>query len=150
MTTLFTRSLRLTWSGRRTFAIRHNGSHFRKPVITPTEAVHMIPSGSTLLVGGFGLCGIPEKVLNALAHNPAVNNLSIVSNDCGYPDLKNFKLILFRVDDFGLGPLMRNGQVRSLTASYVGANRICKELYLTGGIELHLVPQVSIQKMYII
>lgn len=84
---LFTRPLRLTWSGRRTLAIRHNGSHFRKPVITPNEAVHMIPSGSTLLVGGFGLCGIPEKVLNALAHNHAmVKNLSIVSNDCGYLD----------------------------------------------------------------
>ena len=89
-----------------------------------------IPSGSTILVGGFGLCGIPETLIAALrARGPSsVNDLTIVSNNAG-------------VDGFGLGLLLASRQVRRMVSSYVGENREFERQYLAGELEVELTPQ---------
>jgi 3-oxoacid CoA-transferase/3-oxoacid CoA-transferase subunit A len=91
------------------------------------EACADIPNGATLLVGGFGLCGIPECGIGILAEM-GVSGLTVVSNNCG-------------VDDFGLGILLRNRQIRKMISSYVGENREFERQYLTGELELELCPQ---------
>jgi len=91
------------------------------------EAVADIEDGATLIVGGFGLCGIPEKAIAALAEKGA-RRLTVVSNNCG-------------VDDFGLGILLGNGQIAKMVASYVGENSIFERQYMSGELEVELVPQ---------
>uniref|UniRef100_A0A183C226 3-oxoacid CoA-transferase n=3 Tax=Globodera pallida TaxID=36090 RepID=A0A183C226_GLOPA len=92
-----------------------------------SEAVRDIPDGSTLLVGGFGLCGIPEHLIDALAAS-GVRALTCVSNNAG-------------VDGSGLGILLRNGQVRKMVSSYVGENAEFARQYLAGELELEFTPQ---------
>ncbi|NRB10111.1 MAG: CoA transferase subunit A [Rickettsiaceae bacterium] len=77
--------------------------------------------------GGFGLCGIPENIIAAIQKS-GVKNLTIVSNNCG-------------VDDFGLGILLKNGQIKKMIASYVGENKLFEQKYLDGSLELELNPQ---------
>jgi 3-oxoacid CoA-transferase subunit A len=91
------------------------------------EAVADIPDGATIMVGGFGLVGIPEQLLIALAER-GVNNLTIISNNCG-------------VDDWGLGLLLRNRQIRKIIASYVGENKEFKRQALANELEVVLLPQ---------
>eukprot|EP01129_Flabellula_baltica_P015559 TRINITY_DN7972_c0_g1_i1.p1 TRINITY_DN7972_c0_g1~~TRINITY_DN7972_c0_g1_i1.p1 ORF type:complete len:516 (+),score=152.26 TRINITY_DN7972_c0_g1_i1:83-1630(+) len=91
------------------------------------EAVADIKSGDTLIVGGFGLCGIPENLIGALRKRP-VNQLTVVSNNCG-------------VDDFGLGILLKNKQIKRMVSSYVGENAEFERQYLTGELEVELTPQ---------
>jgi 3-oxoacid CoA-transferase subunit A len=91
------------------------------------EAVADIEDRATLIVGGFGLCGIPEKSIAALAQK-GCRELTVVSNNCG-------------VDDFGLGVLLGNGQIAKMIASYVGENSIFERQYLSGELEVELVPQ---------
>lgn len=91
------------------------------------EAVKDIPNGATLAVGGFGLCGLPENLIAALAET-GVSGLTCISNNAGMPD-------------FGLGLLMRKGQIRKMIASYVGANKLFEEQVLSGKVEVELVPQ---------
>jgi 3-oxoacid CoA-transferase subunit A len=91
------------------------------------EAVADIEDGATLIVGGFGLCGVPEMAIAALAER-GTRRLTVVSNNCG-------------VDDFGLGILLANGQIAKMVASYVGENRIFERQYLSGELEVELVPQ---------
>ncbi|KAL9651261.1 hypothetical protein ABK040_006262 [Willaertia magna] len=91
------------------------------------ETVADIKDGSTLVVGGFGLCGVAQKVLEALKLKGS-KQLTIVSNNCG-------------VDDYGLGILLSNGQIKRMISSYVGENKTFEELYLTGKLEVELVPQ---------
>lgn len=86
-----------------------------------------IPSGCKLLVGGFGLCGIPENLIGALA-DLRINNLTVVSNNAG-------------VDNFGLGLLLANKQVKRMISSYVGENAEFERQYLSGELELELTPQ---------
>ena len=93
------------------------------------DAIKDIHSKSTLLVGGFGLCGIPENLINALSKAP-INELTIVSNNAG-------------VDNFGLGILLKNKQVKRMISSYVGENKEFERQYLAGELEVQLVPQVS-------
>jgi 3-oxoacid CoA-transferase subunit A len=93
-----------------------------------TQAVADIKSGSTLLVGGFGLCGIPENAIAALAARKEVTGLTVVSNNCG-------------VDDFGLGLLLRNRQIKKMMSSYVGENKNFEAQLLSGELEVELVPQ---------
>ena len=81
----------------------------------------------TILAGGFGLCGIPENIIAAIAES-GVKNLTIVSNNCG-------------VDDFGLGLLLKNGQIKKMISSYVGENKLFEQKYLDGSLELELNPQ---------
>ena len=91
------------------------------------SALFDVKDGSTLLVGGFGLCGNPENCISALLKR-RVRDLTIVSNNCG-------------VDGKGLGKLLGAGQVRKMIASYVGENKAFERLYLDGKMEVELCPQ---------
>lgn len=91
------------------------------------EAVADITDGAMLLVGGFGLCGIPENCIDALARK-GVKNLTCASNNCG-------------VDDFGLGLLLRAKQIKKMISSYVGENKNFEQQVLAKEIEVELVPQ---------
>jgi 3-oxoacid CoA-transferase subunit A len=83
--------------------------------------------GMTIMSGGFGLCGIPENLIAAI-RDAGVRDLSVISNNCG-------------VDGFGLGILLEGGQIRKMTSSYVGENKLFAELYLAGKLELEFNPQ---------
>jgi len=98
-----------------------------KVVASPDEAVHDIRDGSTVMVGGFGLCGIPENLIMALLRK-APKNLTTISNNVG-------------VDHFGLGLLLEAGLIKKHIGSYVGENRFLEELVLSGKIDLELNPQ---------
>jgi 3-oxoacid CoA-transferase subunit A len=98
-----------------------------KVVASATAALSDIQDGSTILVGGFGLCGIPEQSILAL-RELGTKRLTIVSNNCG-------------IDDFGLGILLRNRQITKMVSSYVGENREFERQYLSGELELELTPQ---------
>lgn len=98
-----------------------------KRVDSALEAVKDIPDGAHLAVGGFGLCGIPEHLIAALAQT-GVKNLTCYSNNAG-------------VDDFGLGILLKNRQVRKMVSSYVGENAEFERQFLSGELEVELVPQ---------
>ena len=91
------------------------------------EAVRDIHDGATLIVGGFGLCGIPENTILALRER-GTKDLTIVSNNCG-------------VDDWGLGLLLANRQIKKMVSSYVGENKVFEQQFLNGEIEVELVPQ---------
>jgi 3-oxoacid CoA-transferase subunit A len=98
-----------------------------KVVASFAAAVADIDDGATLIVGGFGLCGIPEKAIEALREKGS-RELVVVSNNCG-------------VDDFGLGILLANNQVAKMVSSYVGENKTFEQQYLSGELEVELVPQ---------
>jgi len=98
-----------------------------KVVASATAALSDVPDGATLLVGGFGLCGIPEQSIRAL-RELGTKGLIVVSNNCG-------------VDDFGLGILLRNRQIAKMVSSYVGENPEFERQYLSGELELELTPQ---------
>jgi 3-oxoacid CoA-transferase/3-oxoacid CoA-transferase subunit A len=98
-----------------------------KVVPSAVDAVRDIPDGATILAGGFGLCGIPERCIAAL-RELGTKNLVVVSNNCG-------------VDDFGLGVLLRNKQIVKMVSSYVGENKEFERQYLSGELEVELVPQ---------
>ena len=91
------------------------------------SAVAPIPDGATIMMGGFGLCGIPENLIGAL-HARGTKNLTAVSNNAG-------------VDDFGLGVLLRSRQVTKMIATYVGENKEFERQFLAREIEVELVPQ---------
>ncbi|OXS74759.1 CoA transferase subunit A [Domibacillus enclensis] len=92
-----------------------------------SEAVSDIRDGATIAVGGFGLCGIPEKAIEAL-RSQGTSELTIYSNNCG-------------VDDWGLGLLLANKQIKKMVSSYVGENKIFEQQFLTGQLEVELTPQ---------
>ncbi|MBD8003482.1 CoA transferase subunit A [Bacillus norwichensis] len=91
------------------------------------EAVSDISDGSTLMVGGFGLCGIPENLIMALV-DKGVRDLTVISNNCG-------------VDEWGLGLLLQNKQIKKIIGSYVGENKEFERQVLAGEIEVELTPQ---------
>lgn len=93
-----------------------------------TEAIEGISSGMTLMLGGFGLCGIPEKCIEALANKPEIKDLTCISNNAG-------------VDDFGLGLLLQNRQIKKMISSYVGENEEFERQMLSGELEVELTPQ---------
>jgi len=98
-----------------------------KVISTAAEAVADIPSGATLSVGGFGLCGIPSVLIDALLTQGA-DGLEVVSNNAG-------------VDDWGLGRLLGAGRIDRMIASYVGENKEFARRYLQGELEVELTPQ---------
>ncbi|QOR65924.1 CoA transferase subunit A [Cytobacillus suaedae] len=99
-----------------------------KPVFTSfVEAVKDIQDGSTLMVGGFGLVGIPENLILALVET-GVKDLTVISNNCG-------------VDDWGLGLLLKNRQIKKMIGSYVGENKEFERQVLAGELEVELIPQ---------
>ncbi|HEX5411412.1 MAG TPA: CoA transferase subunit A [Terriglobia bacterium] len=90
-------------------------------------AIADIPDGATIMAGGFGLCGIPEILIDAL-HRKGVRGLTVISNNAG-------------ISDFGLGRLLQTRQIKKLIGSYVGENRILEEQALSNEIDLELNPQ---------
>jgi 3-oxoacid CoA-transferase subunit A len=98
-----------------------------KVVASADEAVRDIRDGATLVVGGFGLCGIPENLIAALVRH-GVRDLTVVSNNCG-------------VDDWGLGQLLQTRQIRKMVSSYVGENAEFERQFLSGELEVELAPQ---------
>jgi 3-oxoacid CoA-transferase subunit A len=98
-----------------------------KVVASAAEAVADIPSGATIMAGGFGLCGIPENLIAAL-RDAGPTNLTFVSNNAG-------------VDDFGLGLLLATRQVKKMISSYVGENKEFERQFLSGELEVELTPQ---------
>ncbi|HKO55794.1 MAG TPA: CoA transferase subunit A [Thermoanaerobaculia bacterium] len=98
-----------------------------KVVSSAEEAVKDVADGATLVVGGFGLCGIPENLINALVKS-GVKGLTCVSNNAG-------------VDDWGLGLLLQTRQIRKMVSSYVGENAEFERQYLAGELEVEFVPQ---------
>lgn len=91
------------------------------------DALYDIHDGATIMVGGFGLCGIPENSIRALVESE-VKDLTIISNNCG-------------VDDFGLGLLLKQHQISKVIASYVGENKEFERQVLESIIEVELTPQ---------
>jgi len=91
------------------------------------EAIHDIESGATIMLGGFGLCGIPENCITALVKK-GINNLTCISNNAG-------------VDDFGLGQLLQRRQIKKMMSSYVGENAEFERQLLSGELEVDLIPQ---------
>jgi 3-oxoacid CoA-transferase subunit A len=98
-----------------------------KRITNADAAVARIPDGATILMGGFGLCGIPENLIAALVRKGA-KDLTVASNNAG-------------VDDFGIGLLLRSKQIRKMIASYVGENKTFEQLALKKEIEVELNPQ---------
>jgi 3-oxoacid CoA-transferase subunit A len=98
-----------------------------KTVASASEAVRDISSGSSLAVGGFGLCGNPMQLIEAVLES-GVGGLHVYSNNCG-------------VDDWGLGILLANGRIRKMTSSYVGENKEFERQIFAGELEVELTPQ---------
>jgi len=98
-----------------------------KVVNSAAEAIEGIQSGMTIMLGGFGLCGIPENCIAALAET-SINDLTCISNNAG-------------VDDFGLGLLLEKKQIKKMISSYVGENKEFERQMLSGELEVDLIPQ---------
>lgn len=99
----------------------------KKVVARSDEAVRDIPSGATIMIGGFGLCGIPENLIEALVRRD-ISGLHTISNNMG-------------VDGFGMGRMLEKNMVASHTGSYVGENKLLESKVLRGELNLNLVPQ---------
>jgi 3-oxoacid CoA-transferase subunit A len=98
-----------------------------KTVANADQALADLPEGATLMAGGFGLCGIPENLIQAV-HRRGTKGLTIISNHCG-------------IDGKGLGILLAAGQVKKMVSSYVGENKTFERLFLDGKLEVELTPQ---------
>jgi len=98
-----------------------------KVVANSDEAIRDVSGGATIMIGGFGLCGIPENLIRALVRK-GVKNLTTISNNVG-------------VDGYGMGLLLAAGQIKKHFGSYVGENKLLEEMVLDGRIDLTLVPQ---------
>jgi 3-oxoacid CoA-transferase subunit A len=98
-----------------------------KRVASADEAIRNLKDGMTIMMGGFGLCGIPENLIAAVRRK-GIKNLTIVSNNAG-------------VDDFGIGLLLQTRQVKKMIATYVGENKLFEQLVLSGELEVELNPQ---------
>ena len=98
-----------------------------KVVASAAEAVADIPQGASVAVGGFGLCGIPVALIDAL-HAQGTDELETISNNCG-------------VDDWGLGILLSDHRIRRTISSYVGENKEFARQFLAGELEVELTPQ---------
>jgi 3-oxoacid CoA-transferase subunit A len=98
-----------------------------KRVASPDAAIADLREGMTILMGGFGLCGIPENLITAVLRK-GTRNLTVVSNNAG-------------VDDFGIGLLLQNRQVKKMISTYVGENKLFEQLVLSGELQVELNPQ---------
>jgi 3-oxoacid CoA-transferase subunit A len=103
-----------------------------KRVANADVAVEKIHDGATILVGGFGFCGVPENLIEAL-HRKGSKNLTVVSNNAGG-------------DGFGLGLLLQTGQIKKMISSYVGENKLFERLVMSKEIELELNPQGTLSE----
>jgi 3-oxoacid CoA-transferase subunit A len=98
-----------------------------KRIASADAAVANLSDGATILMGGFGLCGIPENLIAAVRRK-GTKNLTIVSNNAG-------------IDDFGIGVLLQNRQVKKMVSTYVGENKLFEQLVLSGDLQVELNPQ---------
>jgi 3-oxoacid CoA-transferase subunit A len=98
-----------------------------KVVASAEAAIQDVFDSATIMVGGFGLCGMPENLIRALAHK-GVKNLTTISNNVG-------------IDGLGMGLLLANGQIRRHIGTYVGENKLLEQMVLNGTVQLDLVPQ---------
>jgi 3-oxoacid CoA-transferase subunit A len=98
-----------------------------KRVASADAAIEKLQDGATILMGGFGLCGIPENLIAAVRRR-GTKNLTVVSNNAG-------------VDDFGIGLLLQNRQVKKMISTYVGENKLFEQLVMGGELQLELNPQ---------
>jgi 3-oxoacid CoA-transferase subunit A len=98
-----------------------------KRIASADTAIQNLADGATILMGGFGLCGIPENLIAAVRRK-GTKNLTIVSNNAG-------------VDDFGIGILLQNRQVKKMVSTYVGENKLFEQLVLSGELQVELNPQ---------
>jgi 3-oxoacid CoA-transferase subunit A len=98
-----------------------------KVLSSADEAAKLVPEGASIMMGGFGLCGIPENLIAALSRR-GTGRLTLISNNAG-------------VDDFGAGLLLRSRQIRKVVATYIGENKEFERQFLAGEIEVELVPQ---------
>jgi 3-oxoacid CoA-transferase subunit A len=98
-----------------------------KVLATAAEAVALVPDGATIMMGGFGVCGLPENLIDAL-HDRGTRDLTLISNNAG-------------LDGFGIGRMLVARQVRKMISSYVGENKEFERQFLSGEIEVQLVPQ---------
>lgn len=110
-----------------TFTVFKNDCSMQKVVQNADEAIKDIVDGSTIMLGGFGLCGIPENCIAALVRK-GVKELTCISNNAG-------------VDDFGLGLLLKTRQIKKMMSSYVGENAEFERQLLSGELEVDLIPQ---------
>src|SRR5215472_6178169 len=101
------------------FSLKFNYMH--KVVANADEAIQDVFEGATIMVGGFGLCGMPENLIRALARK-GVKNLTTISNNAG-------------VDGFGMGLLLGNGQIRRHIGTYVGENKLLEQMVLKGTVQ---------------
>jgi len=98
-----------------------------KVIASAAEAVALVPDGATIMMGGFGVCGLPENLIDAL-HDRGTRDLIIISNNAG-------------LDGFGIGRMLATRQVRKMISSYVGENKEFERQFLKGELEVELVPQ---------
>lgn len=98
-----------------------------KRISSADAAIASLTDGATILMGGFGLCGIPENLIAAVRRK-GIRNLTVVSNNAG-------------IDDFGVGVLLKNRQVKKMVSTYVGENKLFEQLVLSGELEVELNPQ---------
>lgn len=112
----------------RLFSTTFRRHEINKVVSSPSAAIADMPSSSTLLAGGFGLCGVPDTLINTVHATPHIKGLTAVSNNAGIPGS-------------GLGLLLDSKQISKMIASYVGENKVFERMYLNGEIELELTPQ---------
>ncbi|MBI2834638.1 MAG: CoA transferase subunit A [Acidobacteria bacterium] len=98
-----------------------------KVIAGADAAVALVPDGASVMMGGFGLCGIPENLIKAL-HRRGTRNLTIISNNAG-------------VDDYGIGILLKTRQVKKMISTYVGENQEFERQFIAGELEVELVPQ---------
>ncbi|KAI9712399.1 MAG: hypothetical protein M1820_001612 [Bogoriella megaspora] len=112
----------------RTFVSSSRRNAINKVLPSASAAVEDMKSDSTLLCGGFGLCGVPDTLINQVKATPSITGLTAVSNNAGVPGS-------------GLGLLLESKQIRKMIASYVGENKLFENMYLKGEVELELTPQ---------
>ncbi|KIV96349.1 hypothetical protein PV10_00230 [Exophiala mesophila] len=112
----------------RSFSSTLRRNEINKIVPSAAEAIKDLPSGSVILCGGFGLCGVPDTLINEVAKNTSITGLTAVSNNAG-------------IVGAGLGKLLESKQIKKMIASYVGENKVLEKQYLTGEIQLELTPQ---------
>jgi 3-oxoacid CoA-transferase subunit A len=103
-----------------------------KRIASAAAAIEKLTDGMTILMGGFGLCGIPENLIAALRLK-GTKNLTIVSNNAG-------------IDDFGIGLLLQNRQVKKMISTYVGENKLFEQLVLSGELQVELNPQGTLSE----
>lgn len=112
----------------RHFSSSHRRNEVNKIVPSAAEALKDMKSDSVVLCGGFGLCGVPNTLIDQVASMPQVTGLTVASNNAGIPGE-------------GLGKLLDSRQIKKMIASYVGENKVLEKQYLTGEIEMELTPQ---------